>query len=264
LGQSGFLLKYRQDCLLFDPYLSDSLTKKYAQTDKPHERMTAIPVAPGALAPISVITATHGHTDHLDAETLQALRAANPGAKLVFPEAIRPLAVERWGSSEGLVGLRDGEATTIGPMTLHAVPAAHEKLDRDAEGRCLYLGFVVHWGPWRIYHAGDTIPYEEQVATLRALAVDLALLPINGRKPERRVAGNLWGDEAARLAKAVHADLAIPCHYEMFSFNTESPALFEQTCRELKQGFAVPRCGQRVVLQHRRDSRKIMWTLAKA
>ena len=26
--------------LLFDPYLSESLTKKYAQTDKPHVRMT--------------------------------------------------------------------------------------------------------------------------------------------------------------------------------------------------------------------------------
>ncbi|MCX6953623.1 MAG: MBL fold metallo-hydrolase, partial [Verrucomicrobia bacterium] len=38
LGQSGFLVGYGGEFLLFDPYLSDSLTKKYAATDKPHVR----------------------------------------------------------------------------------------------------------------------------------------------------------------------------------------------------------------------------------
>jgi hypothetical protein len=33
LGQSGFLVCYRGESLLLDPYLSDSLTKKYATTD---------------------------------------------------------------------------------------------------------------------------------------------------------------------------------------------------------------------------------------
>ena len=35
LGQSGFLLKYGNRVLAFDPYLSDSLTRKYEKTDKP-------------------------------------------------------------------------------------------------------------------------------------------------------------------------------------------------------------------------------------
>lgn len=38
LGQSGFLFKWRGDYLLIDPYLSDSLTQKYAGTDKPPRR----------------------------------------------------------------------------------------------------------------------------------------------------------------------------------------------------------------------------------
>ncbi|MDH3585334.1 MAG: MBL fold metallo-hydrolase, partial [Phycisphaerae bacterium] len=38
LGQSGFLLKCTAGHLLFDPYLSDALTRKYAETDKPHVR----------------------------------------------------------------------------------------------------------------------------------------------------------------------------------------------------------------------------------
>src|SRR4029453_9735873 len=40
LGQSGFLLQWKGKRVLIDPYLSDSLTKKYAATDKPNIRMS--------------------------------------------------------------------------------------------------------------------------------------------------------------------------------------------------------------------------------
>src|SRR3954464_13533694 len=70
LGQSGFLIQWHNHHLLLDPYLSDSLTKKYAGTDKPHVRMTERVVAPERLDFMDVITSTHAHTDHLDAETL--------------------------------------------------------------------------------------------------------------------------------------------------------------------------------------------------
>src|SRR5687768_9992728 len=73
LGQSGFLIKWQGRHLLLDPYLSDSLTKKYAQTDKPHVRMTEIPLAPERLDFIDVVTSSHHHTDHLDADTLRPL-----------------------------------------------------------------------------------------------------------------------------------------------------------------------------------------------
>src|SRR5262245_42636508 len=71
LGQSGFLVQWEGRHLLLDPYLSDSLTKKYANTDKPHIRMTERVVAPESLNFIDVVTSSHSHTDHLDAETLK-------------------------------------------------------------------------------------------------------------------------------------------------------------------------------------------------
>src|SRR5215213_3904642 len=77
LGQSGFLVQWQGRHLLLDPYLSDSLTKKYAGADKPHVRMTGRVVAPERLDFIDVVTSSHNHTDHLDAETLNSLRAAN-------------------------------------------------------------------------------------------------------------------------------------------------------------------------------------------
>ena len=70
LAQSGFLIKWRGRYLLFDPYLSDTLTCKYQDTDKPHTRMSELVINPAALSFIDIVTSSHNHTDHLDADTL--------------------------------------------------------------------------------------------------------------------------------------------------------------------------------------------------
>ena len=69
------------------------------------------------------------------------------------------------------------------------------------------------------------------------------LLPINGHDPARGVAGNLDGSEAAQLAADCGAGLVIPCHYDLFEFNTATPALFESTCRNLGQPYHILGCG---------------------
>src|SRR5689334_23997615 len=105
LGQSGFLIQWQGQHLLVDPYLSDSLTKKYAGTDKPHVRMTARVVAPERLDFIDLATSSHNHTDHLDAETLQPILRANPSLPLVIPEANREFVANRLAVAPGsLVG----------------------------------------------------------------------------------------------------------------------------------------------------------------
>lgn len=242
LGQSGYLVAHRGTRLLLDPYLSDALTQKYATTDKPHTRMTERVVAPECLQGIQVITSSHNHTDHLDAQTLLPLFTTNPHARLVCPEVNLDFVRERLGGTAPLTGVAIGETQRFGELTLTAVPAAHEEL------LPCYAGFLVRLGKWTLYHAGDTIPYDGMDEWLRPFAVDVALLPINGRLPERRVSGNLWGDEAARLAKAIGAGLAVPCHYELFTFNTEPPTLFEQTCAALGQPFHTLKAGERLTL----------------
>lgn len=241
LGQSGFLIVCRGACLLFDPYLSDSLTKKYAATDKPHTRMTARVVDPARLDFIDVVTSTHTHTDHLDAETLRPLLAASPTARLVLPRANVDFTAHRLGPDQRnrFAPISDGERVTLGPLTIEAVPAAHEQLAPE------FAGFVASVGPHRIYHSGDTVPYPGMEELLRPFGITLALLPINGRAPERRVSGNLDGLEAARLAHAIGAHWVIPCHYEMFAFNTASPDNFAAECRRLGQRHAVLRAGER-------------------
>lgn len=246
LGQSGFLLHWRGRHLLFDPYLSDSLIRKYAGTDQPHVRMTERVVAPDRLNFVQVITSSHNHTDHLDGETLAALWQANQPVVMLVPEANRLFAAQRMGvSPAALRGLDAGESLAVQGFEFHAVPAAHEQVERDAQGRHIYLGYVVKFGPWTVYHSGDTVGFPGMVAGLRPFKVDVAILPINGRAPERRVAGNLSGPEAAQLAGDIGARLVIPCHYDQFEFNTASPAEFVAECRKLGQSCRVLQAGER-------------------
>ena len=246
LGQSGFLLQWQGKHVLLDPYLSDSLTVKYAATDKPHVRLTERVVAPERLNFIDVVTSSHNHTDHLDADTLAPLRRVNPELRMLVPLANRDFVAKRLSMDpQALATVDAGQRVELAGFEFSGIPAAHEALERDALGRFIYLGYVVRLGPWIVYHSGDTIPYEGMVDLLRPWHIDVALLPINGRAPERRVAGNLWGREAARLAKEAGARLVIPCHYDMFAFNTATPEEFVNTARELGQPQRVLEAGER-------------------
>jgi L-ascorbate metabolism protein UlaG (beta-lactamase superfamily) len=246
LGQSGFLVQWQEHHLLFDPYLSDSLTHKYAATDQPHVRLTARVIAPERLDFINVVTSSHNHTDHLDRETLVPLLRVNPRLQLVAPEANRGFIADRLGVElEFARGITAGETKHFGMFEITAVPAAHPTQEKDEWGHHKFLGYVVRCGGFTIYHSGDTLLYDGMAETLADFRVDVALLPINGDFPERRVAGNLNGREAATLAKEIGAGVVIPCHYDMFEFNTASPEEFIATSRRLGQPFRVLRAGER-------------------
>lgn len=246
LGQSGYLVQYQGQHLLLDPYLSDSLTKKYANTAKPHVRMTAIPVAPQRLDFIDVVTSSHNHTDHLDGETLGPLLAVNPGLTMIVSAANRSFVAERLHiMPERLTTITVDTPITVGAFTFHAVPAAHEQLEQDEQGQHKFIGLIVEVGPWTLYHSGDTVLYAGMVEQLRRWSIDLAFLPINGRDPQRGVAGNLWGEEAVQLGRAAGIGLVIPCHYDMFTFNTVTTEQFEQAATNARQPYRILQGGER-------------------
>jgi L-ascorbate metabolism protein UlaG (beta-lactamase superfamily) len=206
LGQSGYLVNWRGAFLLIDPYLSDSLTKKYAGTAKPHVRLTERVIAPGQLSFVQVVTSSHNHTDHLDGETLKPLMAANPDLTILVPGANRDFAAQRLEvAPERLTAIIYGWPQTISPFTFHVVPAAHEELEVDQEGRHRFIGLVIEAGPFTLYHSGDTVRYPGMAVGLRRWDIDVALLPINGRDPARGVAGNLSGPEAVQLGVDINA-----------------------------------------------------------
>jgi L-ascorbate metabolism protein UlaG (beta-lactamase superfamily) len=139
------------------------------------------------------------------------------------------------------------ESWSAGDITIRAVPAAHPNLDRDERGRHLYLGYLFRIGPFTIYHSGDTLVYPGMAQMLIDQSggqIDLAILPINDK------VGNMTGTDAARLASAIGAKLVIPCHYDLFEFNTADPAeQFVPECHRLGQAYRVLRLGERFTLE---------------
>lgn len=240
LGQSGYLIQWQHKRILIDPYLSDSLTRKYASTDKPHTRISERVLAPELLREIDIVSSSHNHTDHLDGETLKPIFQNNPTIQFIIPEANRSFVAERTGQPDTFpIGLNDGRSISIDGIEFHGIPAKHNTIDRDENGNCRYMGYVIKLGDQTIYHSGDTLWFDEMIDLLKPFHIDLALLPINGNDPARKVAGNLDTKEAAVLAKRIGAKMVIPCHYDLFAFNTADPLVFEKEAQTIEQPYRI-------------------------
>lgn len=224
LGQAGFVVEGGGRRVVIDPYLSDSLAAKYRGQRFSHVRMMPPPVEPGEIAHVDAVLATHAHTDHLDPGTLPQLLANNPGAPLIVPQAARTVALERSGGSAArLIGLDAGDGLERPGIVIAATRAAHETLERDEEGSHRFLGLAVTLGGATIFHSGDTVPFAGQAEELRELDADVALLPVNGRDPERAshgVPGNMTMTEALELCRAAGIGSMIAHHFDLFAFNT--------------------------------------------
>jgi L-ascorbate 6-phosphate lactonase len=216
LGQSGVALRLAGRTVLIDPFLS------------PHpDRLVPPPFSAADARGVDLILVTHDHLDHLDEDALPLLAAASPTAKVVVPtelvERVARLTVER----ERIVGIDVTGTVELRGLTIHGVPACHGEEPSDAYRLGPFRGYVVACAGTRVYHAGDTIPFDGLVELLREIGVDLALLPINGRDVEREalgIVGNLDAREAADLATAVGASAVVPLHWDMFAANPGDPA----------------------------------------
>ena len=231
LGQAGFVIDANGRRIVIDPYLSGTLAAKYRHTPYSHERMAPPPLAPDQLSSIDLVLCTHHHTDHMDGETLHALAARLPALKFVVPTASVELAMQRIGvETDRLLTVDAGEQLRIDAVTLDVFRAAHETLERDDQGRHRFLGYGLTVGGIRIFHSGDTIPFEGQDDELRSFAPDLALLPVNGRSDalaKAGFAGNLSLAEAIALCERCSIGSLIAHHYGMFCFNTIAPATID-------------------------------------
>jgi L-ascorbate metabolism protein UlaG (beta-lactamase superfamily) len=228
LGQAGFLLQLGDSRLAVDPYLSDSLAKKYGGTRFPHRRMMPPPIAPGDLTTLDAVLCTHAHTDHMDPETLVPLARANPHCCFIVPRSAAATALERGVPAGRMVAVDAGENGTLsGGVRWYALPSAHEQVETDARGLHRYLGYILEIDDLRIYHSGDCAPYPELAHHLRRHSVDMAILPVNGRDAQRSaagIAGDFTFDEAVELCREAGIAALLPCHFGMFDFNTVDEA----------------------------------------
>lgn len=106
LGQEGFLIRYQDTYYLIDPYLSDYVDRNCSTDQVKWVRRYDVPVRPEELDFVDYAFCTHGHYDHADPDTLQALAAHNKKAKFIVPEPIRE-TIQSYGiDASSLIGDR--------------------------------------------------------------------------------------------------------------------------------------------------------------
>ncbi|MBA3691797.1 MAG: MBL fold metallo-hydrolase [Actinobacteria bacterium] len=224
LGQAGFVLRATGATVLIDPFLAPWNGRVYE---------SALP--PARAEGVDLVLCTHEHVDHFDAASAPAIAAASPGAVFVVPAPIVDMVTESGIASDRVMGVQPGDDLELAGLRIRPVPAMHGVTMEDAYGfgqelsggLTRFVGFVLDAGGVRLYHAGDTIHFDGVEALLRTLEIDVGMLPINGRDPEREargIVGNLSEREAAWLAREAAFDLLIPMHYDLFARNRGYPA----------------------------------------
>ncbi|WP_424767512.1 MBL fold metallo-hydrolase [Paenibacillus sp. sgz302251] len=226
LGQEGFLVKWKNKTVLFDPYLTNSV---YEQAGSPWSRSFEAPLTPSQLKDVDYVVCSHHHEDHMDKQTLQAIGQSGI-TRFVVPKAHLSLMKE-WGfRDDQLIGISHGQSLELADgMKLEAYAAKHEQFEQDEAGEHKFLGYAADFGGIHLYHAGDTIGFSELVSWLQKRQIDIALLPINGRDFVRQgqgIVGNCNYREAVEIAAQIEADILVPMHYGLFPHNDENPAFF--------------------------------------
>jgi L-ascorbate metabolism protein UlaG (beta-lactamase superfamily) len=221
LGQSGFLFRFAGCCIAIDPFLSD------------HPDRLVPPIAgPDDFKGVDLVIGTHDHLDHIDRNAWREIGKTTARCRFAVPSILLPgLANDIGVSMDRFIGMDDGVSFVDHGIRVTGIAAAHEFFDQDPlTGRYPYLGVVIEGPGATVYHSGDTCLYGGLVERLlQGPGIDLALLPINGRDAQRLragIVGNMTYQEAADLAGIVQPRLTLPCHWDMFAFNSEDPEAF--------------------------------------
>lgn len=169
-------------------------------------RRGAVPPPEAAVADVAVVS--HLHADHLHPASLARLA---PGTRVLVPRGA-PQAVPglRRLRELDLVEVVAGDEVRVGPLTIRAVPAAHDgrRLPYGPH-RVAALGYVVR-GEARTYFAGDTGLFDEMADEVGPC--DAALLPVGGWGPFLG-AGHLDAGRAAQALAQLAPGAAVPIHY---------------------------------------------------
>ncbi len=151
------------------------------------------------------ILITHEHFDHCSPEDINKV-VKNDTIIFVTPDCLSRMS--RYVKDGKTVVVSPGQKIKIATdIILEAVPAYNTNKFRSPgmpfhpKGND-WVGYILHLGKTKIYHAGDT----DFIPEMRNIDVDIAMLPVSGTYV-------MTADEAIRAAKEMKAKYIIPMHY---------------------------------------------------
>lgn len=247
LGQVGYLFELAGMRLLIDPYLTDSVAETYGA----HLRRLAWPqIGPADLAGIDWVLLTHAHLDHADPDSLRTVFGQSPGAHVLCPYEVTPIAIAAGARPAAVVVAEEIGWRDLGSdLSVKVIPAAHTAIERNEIGQPRYVGFLLKGHGTTLYHAGDTIPHPEIFSALKGERIDFGFLPVNERnffRDEAGIVGNMTVREAFEMADRLGVATLVPTHWDLFAPNSTTLWEIEALHSHLKPScrLRVLRCGE--------------------
>ncbi|ARK11194.1 MBL fold metallo-hydrolase [Fibrella sp. ES10-3-2-2] len=249
-GHSSYLIKSEGITLLIDPVLSGyaSPVSFFGKAFPGSNVYTA------AMMPkIDVLVLTHDHYDHLDYQTLVALRDR-------VTRVVAPLGVgahlERWGYDPTRITELDWtEDVTISEgFSLTAVPARHFSGRGLQRGGSLWSAYVLDINTERIFLGGDSGygPHFKAIGQQYG-PFDIAMLEC-GQYGRDWPSIHMFPNEVAQAARDLHTKVLMPVHWAKFALAFHP---WREPIRQLTEAvtpadsFALttPRIGEPVMLK---------------
>jgi L-ascorbate metabolism protein UlaG (beta-lactamase superfamily) len=235
LGHAGFVMRFANITFYIDPCLSDLPGRP---------RRIAAPLDPAQIRHADMIFVTHSHPGHLDAGAVAAILAGSKPAKVALPKTAVETAhaggipYNRMTTTDSGLRIEYFKENLYGRV--YSVPSAHPELDWTQAGGYPYLGYLIRFGRWTVYHAGDCAPYPDLAARIRPFTPAVLLVPIGP--------GKFTSSQAAQLAADVGAEWLVPMHYGTFEEDRESDFVAHMLGHRPAQRFHVCQVGEKWVV----------------
>ena len=191
------------------------------------------------LPPIDIVLLSHNHYDHLDVPTLRVL------AERGRTEFICPLKVRGVLAANGIGAVQEldwGQAASLGPITVIAVPATHfsarSLFDRN---RTLWCGYAINAATGLVLFAADSAFGNHFEAIRSAVGRPrVALLPIGAYLPRWMMEPVHMGPEDAVMAAGIlGADVNIAIHHGTFQLGDDAPDTPAIRLSQIEGGHAI-------------------------
>ena len=247
-GHSSYLIKTDGLNILVDPVFSGRAAPVsfFGRSFRGSDVYTA-----ADMPEIDVLLLTHDHYDHLDYETITALR---PKVKRVVASLGVGAHLEHWGYPAGMITELDWhEHAAIDPgLAIHAAPARHFSGRRFKRAQTLWSSFVLQSPSAKIYIGGDS-GYDEHFREIgeRFGPFDFALLEC-GQYFDYWKQIHAMPEEVAQIAVDIKTRAFMPVHWAKFNLAPHSwkepVQRITKKAKEMGLVIATPQIGQKIAI----------------